>query len=97
MIFAESKFGKINVFTFFDDNFEKIDIKYDDMKYLGKENQADNELVEKLEHKENSVRRITKDMRRALKFAMKRGDVRKNFYFKILKLFSLMYSPKIQF
>jgi large subunit GTPase 1 len=64
----------------FDDNFEKIDIKYDDMNYLGKENQADNELVEKLENKENSLRRITKDMRRVLKFAMKRGDVIINFF-----------------
>jgi large subunit GTPase 1 len=71
----------------FDDNFEKIDIKYDDLNYLGKENQADNELNEKLENKEISLRRITKDMRRALKFAMKRGDVNYfNIFFNIISL-----------
>lgn len=63
----------------FDDNYEKINIQFDDMKYLGKENDADKELLMSLETLDNSNRKITKDMRRMLKFAVKRGDV--IFYF----------------
>jgi large subunit GTPase 1 len=59
----------------FDDNFEKINIQFEDMKYLGKDNDADKELLQSLEVNDNSNKRITKDMRRMLKFAVKRGDV----------------------
>lgn len=69
----------------FDDNYEKINIQFDDMKYLGKENDADKELIMSIETIDNSNKRITKDMRRMLKFAVKRGDVNK--YNLILLLF----------
>lgn len=68
----------------FDDNYEKIEILHEDLKYLGKENEADDELVDnldKLEVRAGSQMKITKDMKRALKFAWKRGDVNNLFFF----------------
>ena len=64
----------------FDDNYEKINIQFDDMKYLGKDNEADKELMESLETVDNSHKKITKDMKRVLKFAVKRGDVKNKIF-----------------
>ena len=65
----------------FDDNYEKIEIIHDDLKYLGKDNEADNELEGNLDNIEKTTRKITRDMKRALKFCMKRGDVNKFYIF----------------